>query len=109
MDGIWKLAIKIGGVISVPLFVFWSLAKDMIPKFSVLNSFQTLVLAGLILFFISIIILILIKKETPKGENIIGSNSSSSDNKQGNREANINIGGNNSGINITGNNNSVSK
>jgi len=102
MDGIWKTAIKIGGVISVGLYVFWSLAKDMIPKFSVLNSFQTLVLAGFMLFLMFIIILKLIKKETPKVEEIVHENSTNE------RNSSVTItGSNSSGTIVTGDGNSV--
>ena len=64
MDNFWKNALKVGGVITVGLFVFWYFGKEIISKFSYLNQEYTLILAGLLIVLTSIIIFRLIKKES---------------------------------------------
>ncbi|HHH53688.1 MAG TPA: hypothetical protein ENK91_08530 [Bacteroidetes bacterium] len=134
MDEFWKSALKVGGVIAVGLFVFWSLAKDMIPKFSMLNSAQTLFLAGVIIFLIFIVVMKLINKNAPSnkadrnssvtinGDNHSGGNiitgdgnsinsdkepKSANDQNQGSRDSSVSVGGSNSGNIVTGDGNSI--
>lgn len=110
MEKFWQNALKVGGVTTIGLFIFWTFIKDIVPKFSILNSSQTFILVGLICILICIIIiLMLFKKKNPNenkkplsqkiisGENSDNIQSSKTDNienqeiKSGNQSKNIQI------------------
>jgi len=63
MDTFWNKALKVGGVISVGFFVFWSFGTDIIAKFPIFQQNYAFILGGMILLFIFIVIGRLIKKD----------------------------------------------
>jgi len=54
--GFWKKALGVGGVITVALFVVWSLYKDAIEKISPLPAHYSLIILGMIIMFVFLIV-----------------------------------------------------
>jgi len=101
MDTFWQKALRVGGVVTIVMFVIWSLWGDIIAKFSPIPSEHTTILAGMI-----ITLLFLLASKAMDNKTQSDQNSSAYPTSNINRSVHISSGGNSGNI-VTGDGNSI--
>jgi len=101
METFWKEALKVGGIVTIVMFVILSIFRDIVAKFSPIPPEYTLILAGLIITMLFLSASKAMDKD--KKDDNDDKKDDNDDKKSG--DNGVSIGDNNSGTVVVGNGN----